>query len=189
MHSEYQWIKEAITSGQISLSEHVLREMLEGRAKLSSILSVLSGGKVIEIHNHPQRKPFYVALGYEGEKPMHVMFSGAEQSGLALLIVYEPSPPLWLDPQTRSPYKEDEMQSYQRTCFFCSGMIKPIVVGNFDYRLDGNLYVVKNVPAGLCLQCGEKYIGLDAGQIIEKLIFSKEPAAKEEVKVFTYPAD
>lgn len=189
MQSEYQWIGDAIKTGAISLSEHVLREMLEGRAKLSGIVSALSQGKVIEIHNHPQRKTFYVALGYVSEKPLHVMFSGSEQSGLAILVIYEPSPPMWLDHQTRSPYKEEDMQSYQHNCFFCSGRIKPIVVGNFDYRLDGNLYVVKNVPAGLCLQCGEKYLSMNVGQKIEMLVTSRQPESQEAVKVFTYPEE
>lgn len=189
IQSDYQWIKDSIQAGEVSLSEHIIRELLEGRVTLLHISDVLSSGMVIETHSHPQREPCFVALGYKAGKPLHVMFTGSEHSGLTILVVYEPTPPLWLDPKTRSPLKEVDMQSHQRNCFFCSGRIKPIMVGNFDYRLEGKLYVVKNVPAGLCLQCGEKYLSFETGQKIEALVSSSSFDRVEEVRVFTYPTD
>lgn len=187
--SDYQWIKDALQAGEVSLSEHIIRELLAGRVTLLHIHDVLFSGMIIETHSHPQRKPSFVALGYTDGKPLHVMFTGSEHSGLTILVVYEPTPPLWLNPTTRSPFKEDDMQSFQPNCFFCSGRIKPIMVGNFDYRLEGNLYVVKNVPAGLCLQCGEKYLSYETAQKIEALVNSNTFERAETVRVFTYPTD
>lgn len=186
--SDFQWCGDAIGRGEIFLSEHVIRELLAGRATLSSIISVLSSGRVIETHTHPQRNPFYLALGFEGDKPLHVMFSGSKEFGVRILIVYEPALPLWPTPQTRSQFKEAYMKSFKGNCPFCTGIIEqPVVVGNFDYRLDGRLYVIKDVPAGLCEQCGEKYISFETARKIETLVSSAEPEELETVKVLRYP--
>ena len=71
-------------------------------------------------------------------------------------------------------------------CFFCGGEIKQITVGNFDYRLEGLLYVIKRVPAGLCQQCGEKYIEADVGRKINALIAQKQFTCVEQVDVIEY---
>jgi YgiT-type zinc finger domain-containing protein len=187
--ADYHWVEDAIRNNETSLSEHVLREILEGRVTLSSIISVLSSKRVIEVHSHPKRNPFFVALGFEGDQPLHVMFCGSEELGLSVLIVYEPALPMWINPRTRSKFHEEQMKSFNGNCPFCTGIIKPVVVGNFDYRLEGRLYVVKSVPAGLCEQCGEKYISLETARKLEKLVTATQPEAVETVKVLSYPAD
>jgi YgiT-type zinc finger domain-containing protein len=42
-------------------------------------------------------------------------------------------------------------------CYFCKGRVikEEITV---DYRWGGTLVVIRGVPAGICQQCGEKYI-------------------------------
>lgn len=184
---EYAWIKDMIRAGEVTISEHVIRELLGSRVTLPEITSVLISGRVIEVHTHPRRSSIHVALGFRGSKPLHVMFSGSEHSCLSVLVVYEPKPPQWLNPYTRSG--EGGMQNRQRSCFFCSGTLEPIVVGNFDYRIEGKLYVLKDVPAGLCLQCGEKYISLDVSKKIETLIATQQPEEMETVGVLRYRAD
>ena len=186
--SDFKWCAEAIRRGEIFLSEHVIGELVARRATLSTILSVLSSGRVIETHTHPQRMPFYLVLGFAGDKPMHVMFCGSEVLGLRVLIVYEPALPLWPTPQTRSRLNEEYMENFKGSCPFCTGAIKPIVVGNFDYRLEGRLYVIKDVPAGLCEQCGEKYISIETARKMETLVLSGEPEELETVKVLRFSA-
>ncbi|MBF0476877.1 MAG: YgiT-type zinc finger protein [Deltaproteobacteria bacterium] len=186
---DFQWVKDVIRSSEIFISEHVIRELLAERVTLGRIISVMSSGKVIEVHTHPQREPFYVALGFEGAKPLHVMFAGSTESGLSVLIVYEPALPMWVDPQTRSRFEEENMKSRKRNCPFCTGIMKPVMVGNFDYRLDGRLYVVKDVPAELCEQCGEKYIRLETARKIETLASAARPEELETVIVLRYPVE
>lgn len=77
---------------------------------------------------------------------------------------------------------DDKLQK----CFFCNGKIKQITVGNFDYRLEGQLYVVKNVPAGLCVQCGEKYISASSALIINDKIEAGRYAGTEKVFTLEY---
>jgi len=42
-------------------------------------------------------------------------------------------------------------------CSFCGGEVKGDKV-ELDYRYKGDLFVFQNVPAGVCQQCGEKYL-------------------------------
>jgi YgiT-type zinc finger domain-containing protein len=70
--------------------------------------------------------------------------------------------------------------------FRLCAQIKDITVGNFDYRLEGRLYVIKKVPAGLCQQCGEKYLEADVAGKLNKLIEQENFTGTEEVKVIEY---
>ena len=185
--SGFQWCGDAIERGDLCFSEHVLRELSAGRTSLSTITSVLSSGRVIETHSHPQRMPFFVALGFAGDKPVHVMFCGSNDLGVRVLVVYEPAPPLWDNPQTRSQLKGEYMETFKGSCPFCTGTVTPIVAGNFDYRIEGRLYVIKDVPAGLCEQCGEKYINMETARKIEAAVSSGEQVEEEAVKVIRLP--
>lgn len=184
---EYQWVEDKIRNNEVSFSEHIVRDLLGRRVSLPGILSVLTSGAVIEVHTNPRRKPFHVAVGHEYGKPLHVVFSGSGERGLAVLIAYEPTLPQWMDPRTRSKGRDGQMQHNEGRCFFCGGVVEPIVVGNFDYRLDGQLHVLKDVPAGLCLQCGEKYISVETARKIDELIATQHPDEQETVSVLRFP--
>lgn len=45
-------------------------------------------------------------------------------------------------------------------CTFCGGLVEERRI-DFDYRRKGRLLIMKNVPAGVCRQCGEKYFRPD----------------------------
>jgi YgiT-type zinc finger domain-containing protein len=57
-------------------------------------------------------------------------------------------------------------------CSFCGGEVKSERV-ELDYRYKGDLYIFKNVPAGVCKQCGEKYLTADVSKEIERRIKTK----------------
>lgn len=73
-----------------------------------------------------------------------------------------------------------------RKCYFCAGELKDILVGNFDYRLEGELYVIKQVPASLCLGCGEKYVSGETAKKIDMQICAANYSGTELVKVLEY---
>ena len=58
-------------------------------------------------------------------------------------------------------------------CSFCGGEVKEGKV-ELDYRYQGKLFVFKNVPAGVCQQCGEKYLTAKIAKEIEHRIQTKE---------------
>jgi YgiT-type zinc finger domain-containing protein len=78
------------------------------------------------------------------------------------------------------------MENPFRKCFFCGGDVDAITIGNFDYRLEGKLYVIKNTPAGLCLQCGEKYVTANTAKKINALIEAGGFSGTETVRVMEY---
>ena len=41
-------------------------------------------------------------------------------------------------------------------CSYCGGEVVEKTIG-YDYRHEKRLMVVSNVPAGVCVRCGEKY--------------------------------
>ena len=45
-------------------------------------------------------------------------------------------------------------------CTFCGGEVEQRRI-DYDYRRRGHLLVLRNVPAGVCRQCGEKYFKPD----------------------------
>ena len=58
-------------------------------------------------------------------------------------------------------------------CSFCGGEVKEEKV-ELDYRYHGELFVFRNVPAGVCRQCGEKYLTAKVAKEIEHKIQTKE---------------
>lgn len=72
-------------------------------------------------------------------------------------------------------------------CSFCGGEVKEESV-ELDYRYKGKLYIFQNVPAGVCQQCGEKYLTAKTAKRIEDRIHSKDKWSKTiavPVEVFT----
>ena len=58
-------------------------------------------------------------------------------------------------------------------CSFCGGEVKGSNV-ELDYRYKGELYIFKDVPAGVCQQCNEKYLTAKVVREIERRIKKKE---------------
>lgn len=58
-------------------------------------------------------------------------------------------------------------------CSFCGGEVKEHRV-ELDYRYKGKLFIFQNVPAGVCQQCGEKYLTAKIAKEIERRIQTKE---------------
>ncbi len=58
-------------------------------------------------------------------------------------------------------------------CSFCGGEVKGDKV-ELDYRYQGKLFIFQNVPAGVCQQCGEKYLLAKVAKEIERRIQTKE---------------
>lgn len=74
-------------------------------------------------------------------------------------------------------------------CSFCGGAVKSEKV-ELDYRYKGKLYVFQDVPAGVCLQCGEKYLTAKVAKEIEHRIRAKEKWDRTiSVPVYVFPEE
>ena len=58
---------------------------------------------------------------------------------------------------TRLENQEARELAMLERCYFCRGRVFKEEV-TIDYRWGKTLMVIKSVPAGVCHQCGEKYI-------------------------------
>jgi len=58
-------------------------------------------------------------------------------------------------------------------CDYCDGKVLE-EIREIDFRWRGKLYVIANVPVGVCQQCGEKYFTAEVSERIDKLVTSKE---------------
>lgn len=172
--------------GRYVLSEHVVRSIMGGGVTVPEIEAVLIGGKLLEEHRQPGRAASYLFCGIVRGKPVHVI-AAAAKDWLVATFAYVPGSPLWLDPRRRADQGNGgSMSKPLSNCFFCGGDIKSVTVGNFDYRLEGKLYVIKKVPAGLCQQCGEKYLEATVGRTLNVLIAERKFTATEEVQVIEF---
>lgn len=57
-------------------------------------------------------------------------------------------------------------------CYFCRGQVVQQHT-TIDYRWGDDLMVIKDVPAAVCQQCGEKYLTSDVYKELERLAKSK----------------
>lgn len=68
-----------------------------------------------------------------------------------------------------------------RDCYFCAG-ITEIKSVDVDFRWEGKLYVIKNVPIEVCTQCGERYYSAEISKKIDNLV-QTEKAPVQTIKV------
>ena len=183
---DIEWIKEKIKVSDYNVSEHIIRSFLIKKITIKEIEDAIINGKIIEIHTHPEKDTGILVLGYAGEKAIHVMCSEDQHGCLFILFVYIPSKPMWENPENRIKQGDDVNSKNANKCFFCGGIVEPFMKGSFDYRLEGKLYVVKDVASGLCVQCGEKYITAQASKKINEMIEKNRFDATEEVFVLKY---
>ncbi len=182
-----EWIAVRVRERKYFNSEHMVRYLTCRVFSLAEIEQVLLSGNMLEIHSHPLRSDGYLFLGCPEGRPVHVMCAKDAHENLIVLYAYRPSLPTWENETTRMTPQERTMDRQEpRKCFFCNSRIEPIKVGNFDFRWDGALYVIKQVPAGLCVQCGEKYISAETSEKIVAKLKAGEVESLDEVRVFHY---
>lgn len=168
------------------ISEHVVRSLMSGLVTMTDIKTAIGRGTVIEVHDHAKRGISYLFAVLSRHTPFHVLCGSGVNGWLVIAFAYVPAPPVWATPGRRTPKGVRTMSGRFTTCYFCGGDIKTVTVGNFDYRKDGNLYVIKKVPAGLCLECGEKYLEPEVGLRMDALIEARRFTTTEAVNVIEF---
>jgi YgiT-type zinc finger domain-containing protein len=64
--------------------------------------------------------------------------------------------------------KRYSMKPYD-DCIYCGGEVVE-KLENTDYRYHGQLYILENVPTGVCVQCGEKYYTAKVAKLMEEAV-------------------
>jgi YgiT-type zinc finger domain-containing protein len=71
-------------------------------------------------------------------------------------------------------------------CFYCGGIVTERIITK-EYHKHGKLYLVENVPVGVCGQCGERFLLAKVAKRLERIVEQgKEPKRTVEVPIFSY---
>lgn len=71
-------------------------------------------------------------------------------------------------------------------CSLCGGEVRSKSTRH-TYDWDGELSVFENVPAGVCVQCGEAYFTAETVRTMERLVRAKaEPTRVLQVPVYPF---
>ena len=180
------WIRERTRAANYQISEHVIKFLMAGLLTVPEIERALETGEVVEIRENPLRAASTLVLGFARDKAILVLCAMGHDNWLIISLAYLTTFPEWAELQCAKPDRGTPMDNPFRKCFFCGGDVKSITIGNFDYRLEGKLYVIRDTPAGLCLQCGEKYVTAETAKRINALIEARSFSGIEEVRVMAY---
>jgi YgiT-type zinc finger domain-containing protein len=179
-------IRDLTKKARYHISEHVMRTLMARDVTIQDIERTIHEGKILEMHRHPSRNESYLLLGDFETKPVHVIVTEEVLDWFIVLFAYRPAFPIWADSRNRRIDIYGGRKLSMKKCFFCGGELENILVGNFDYRLEGKLYVIKKVPASLCLNCGEKYVSGETAKKIDWQISAGNFLGTEEVLVMEF---
>ena len=71
-------------------------------------------------------------------------------------------------------------------CYYCGGVVEEKVVPR-ELRWQGHLFVIEDVPMGVCNQCGEKFLKPDVAKDIDRILEEKErPQKTIQVPVYHF---
>ena len=85
-----------ISHYQLDIRLHAAQRMLERTISAADVLVVLNSGETIE--DYPEDTPFpsQLTLGWVAQRPVHVVWATATDTGRVVIItVYEPDPEEW----------------------------------------------------------------------------------------------
>jgi YgiT-type zinc finger domain-containing protein len=127
-----------------------------------------SKGDFIEDYPTDPRGPSCLVGGTARAKPIHVVLGWAREKANRTHpqddhCVY----PAASEMDGPSNKRSQAMRTYA-DCTVCGGEVEERHI-NYDYRCRDHMLVLRNVPAGICLQCGEKYFTPD---VLKRMDFS-----------------
>ena len=72
-------------------------------------------------------------------------------------------------------------------CVYCGGQVIERRLPR-EIRWKGQLYIVEDVPMGVCRQCGEKFLKPQVAKAVDALLEKGEPVTRVEVPVLSFTA-
>lgn len=71
-------------------------------------------------------------------------------------------------------------------CYFCKGKTEIRNV-DVDFRWGDKLFVVKNVPVEVCIQCGERYYSAEVSRNLDNLVKKQEVSKIRPQQIIEVP--
>jgi hypothetical protein len=82
----------------VRFTRHALERMFERAVSPALVLRVIAEGEVIASYPDDVPFPSVLILGFDGERPLHLVVARDPQSGLCFVVtVYSPEPTVWSD--------------------------------------------------------------------------------------------
>ena len=90
---------------KLQYTGHALRQMYARQIRTEQVRAVVDGGSLVADYPDDRPYPSQLVLGFDGKRPLHVVFAYDESSFVGYVVTaYEPSPQLWEpDFKTRKP--------------------------------------------------------------------------------------
>ena len=73
-------------------------------------------------------------------------------------------------------------------CIYCGGQVRERATTR-EVRWKGELFLVEQVPMGVCGQCGERFLKPDVAKAIDKLLQTRKATRTALIPVLTYTSD
>jgi len=73
-------------------------------------------------------------------------------------------------------------------CIYCGGQVTASTAMR-EVRWQGELFLIEQVPMGVCNQCGERFLKPQVAKAIDKLLQTRKATRIASVPVLTYDSD
>jgi YgiT-type zinc finger domain-containing protein len=83
-------------------------------------------------------------------------------------------------------WEDQKMTRKYSDCYFCGGSVEEKFLPR-EIRWEGQLFIFEDVPMGVCVQCGEKFLVPAVAKTIDRAIREgKRPPRTIRVPVYDY---
>ena len=139
-------------------------------------------GNIIEDYPNDPRGASCLIFGRAGDRPLHILFAQLQAEELLVVTAYEP-----IRKSGRTIGRQERPGDFMITeCYFCKGKVVAVKT-EVDFRWGKKLKVLKDVPARVCQQCGEKYFEATIYKAMERLVIRRvKPSARMSVDVVQF---
>ncbi|MEK8036462.1 MAG: YgiT-type zinc finger protein [candidate division NC10 bacterium] len=80
------------------------------------------------------------------------------------------------------------METRFADCIYCGGQVRECTATR-EVRWQGELFLVEQVPMGVCNQCGERFLKPDVAKAIDKLLQTRKATRTALIPVLSYIGD
>jgi YgiT-type zinc finger domain-containing protein len=78
------------------------------------------------------------------------------------------------------------MATQYSDCFYCGGAVEERRLPR-EMRRQGQLFIFEDVPLGVCMQCGEKFLKPEVAKSIDRVLQGQKPPTRMiQVPVYQY---
>ena len=165
-------IQNYIGRQDFKITDHAFEKMRAEYLTFQNIIAGIMNGEIIE--EYPFEYPLPACLingNTETAEPIYICISLPPL--VKIITVYRPDPVKWLD-----NFQKRKGGNMKNICVFCKGDIHEQMVTVIK-EYEGDVFIIENVPAGVCTQCGEREYSATVASKLE-LILKKRKAIQKE---------